>query len=132
MVSPKTATTALLAAFGVCAHLRSAAQKYTCFTNPNLIPSHQDHGLEAYWKEYLVFTVSRNPLARAHSAYMFLHDPQWMNVTGRHRSDIDFYSDIGADSLDIKQQCYVPWRSFCADPYAIVRLCDAEPACCKG
>ncbi len=68
--------------------------------------------LEAMWREYTVFTFTRNVWARAVSQYQYL---------------VHFVRKEKEDS----SKCPVErWDDFCADPLALGRVCRDDPGCC--
>ncbi|PSC68344.1 hypothetical protein C2E20_8058 [Micractinium conductrix] len=64
----------------------------------------------ANWRDYFVFTVSRDPWERAVSMYMFL--TSW----------------VMADPPDCRT--LVDWDRFCGDPLSLARMCARRPECC--
>ena len=86
----------------------------TCLVGQPL-PASSERDIQKHWNDYFVFSVTRNPLSRALSSYLMLHDKGLMHM---------------ANDSTVGPICYVPWRRFCKDPDALLGLCSERPGCC--
>lgn len=72
--------------------------------------------IEEYLKDYLVFTVVKNPYTRAASAYTYL------NYAYRFQ-----FANEGTKAYPY---CAIKWEYFCQHPRLLARHCRAFDRCC--
>ncbi|KAL4437374.1 hypothetical protein ABPG75_004513 [Micractinium tetrahymenae] len=108
---PKCASSALLHHFTLCSERRATKSCLEPWNgNPaSSVANASEAAIHAMWQDYFVFTVVRNPLARAVSAYKFV-----LSAT--------VADEECADRMD--------WDGFCGDPLLAGELCRRKPQCC--